>query len=394
MEEEQSRLRSVNDDLLKENKRLSKKVEDHENRSRLNNLRLTMWLLLLVTSVFIGKSLCCIQCDSRGKMAMDKFNTFIKSQVDDIDSIEAYVKIKRFAKVTEKKVLDYLEDEVGILDKYAISEIASEYKKSVDVILDIGFKEIQLLHIIGLQFQRLKEKLKVIVQDSNQRRCPNKQGADSCGLMVQTYTNCKTCAEEKVVCAGGPQKNQDLKTGRSCSPCKDHKSHLAETVNCGEINIKVPEFEELILDCSFEWYARLEDSYQNVFTLHHEHEPKITREPYLVIKGVLKGDSGRYTCTTILDSEVPVCKITYNVAVISGSEQAIEKYHPRPTLPDVLDITAPESPLLEELRTSNAPLTAISVAGSVTIMLIAGICVCIFWRRKMKSREPPEKEPV
>ena len=25
----------------------------------------------------------------------------------------------------------------------------------------------------------------------------------------------------------------DLKTGRSCSPCKDHKSHLAETVNCG-----------------------------------------------------------------------------------------------------------------------------------------------------------------
>ncbi|XP_044132651.1 uncharacterized protein LOC122925219 [Bufo gargarizans] len=200
-------------------------------------------------------------------MAMEEFNTFIKSQVDDIDSIEAYVNIKRFAKVTEKKVLDYLEDEVGILDKYAISEIASEYKKSVDVIQDIGFKEVQLLHIIGLHFQRLKEKLKVIVQDSKQRRCPNKQGADSCGLMVQTYTNCKTCSEEKVVCAGGPPKNQDLKTGRSCSPCKDHKSHLAETVNCGEINIKIPEYEELILDCTFEWYARLEETYNNVFIL-------------------------------------------------------------------------------------------------------------------------------
>ncbi|XP_040271141.1 izumo sperm-egg fusion protein 1-like [Bufo bufo] len=342
-------------------------------------------------------------------MAMEEFNTFIKSQVDDIDSIEAYVNIKRFAKVTEKKVLNYLEDEVGILDKYAISEIASEYKKSVDVIQDIDFKEIQLLHIIGLHFQRLKEKLKVIVQDSNQRRCPNKQGADSCGLMVQTYINCQTCAEEKVVCAGGPPKNQDylercsclctsnrcfdLKTGRSCSPCKDHKSHLAETVNCGEINIKIPEYEELILDCTFEWYARLEDTYNNVFTLPREHNPKITREPYLVIKGVQMGDSGRYTCTTILDSEVPVSKITYNVAVISESEQATKKYHPRPTLPDVLDITAPEPPLLEELQNNNASLIAISVAGSVTIMLIAGICICMFWR-KMKSREPLEKEPV
>ncbi|XP_044132613.1 izumo sperm-egg fusion protein 1-like [Bufo gargarizans] len=186
---------------------------------------------------------------------------------------------------------------------------------------------------------------------------------------------------------------RDLKTGRSCSPCKDQKSHLAETVNCGEINIKIPEYEELILDCTFEWYARLEETYNNVFTLHREHNPKITREPYLVIKGVQMGDSGRYTCTTILDSEVPVSKITYNVAVISGSEQATKKYHPRPTLPDVLDITAPEPPLLEELRNNNASLIAISVAGSVTIMLIAGICICMFWR-KMKSREPLEKEPV
>ena len=34
-----------------------------------------------------------------------------------------------------------------------------------------------------------------------------------------------------------------------------------------EINIEIPEYEELILDCTFEWYARLEDSYNNVFTL-------------------------------------------------------------------------------------------------------------------------------
>ncbi|XP_040275868.1 izumo sperm-egg fusion protein 1-like [Bufo bufo] len=324
-------------------------------------------------------------------MAMEEFNTFIKSQVDDIDSIEAYVNIKRFAKVTEKKVLNYLEDEVGILDKYAISEIASEYKKSVDVIQDIDFKEIQLLHIIGLHFQRLQEKLKVIVQDSNQRKWNlllstivlifYVSGADSCDYL------------ERCSCLCTSNRCFDLKTGRSCSPCKDHKSHLAETVNCGEINIKIPEYEELILDCTFEWYARLEDTYNNVFTLPREHNPKITREPYLVIKGVQMGDSGRYTCTTILDSEVPVSKITYNVAVISESEQATKKYHPRPTLPDVLDITAPEPPLLEELQNNNASLIAISVAGSVTIMLIAGICICMFWR-KMKSREPLEKEPV
>ena len=57
-------------------------------------------------------------------MAMDKFNTFIESQVDDIDSIEAYVNIKRFAKAAEKKVLDYLEDEVGILGNCIITIIS------------------------------------------------------------------------------------------------------------------------------------------------------------------------------------------------------------------------------------------------------------------------------
>lgn len=57
-------------------------------------------------------------------MAMDKFNTFIKSQVDDTDSLEAYVKIKRFAKYAEKQVLDYLEDEVGILGNCIINIIS------------------------------------------------------------------------------------------------------------------------------------------------------------------------------------------------------------------------------------------------------------------------------
>ncbi|KAM3936681.1 izumo sperm-egg fusion protein 1 [Leptodactylus fuscus] len=352
-----------------------------------------MWHLMLITSFFIGQSLCCIQCDPRGKEAMNEFKNLIRSQVD--ENPEAYSNIQRFAKAAQQELLDYLEDEVGMLDTYAITELVSEYKRSINVIKGTKFKEVQLLHIIALHFQTLKSKLKVIAQDSTNRKCPNKQGADSCGLMIQSFTNCKSCVEEKIVCAGGPPKNQEyfdkyLKTGLFCFPCKDHKTHVAEAISCGERNIEVIEDDDLILDCNFGWHARLEQAYKNTFWKHGHVEQRVTEDPYLEIKGIQMQDSGRYSCTTSLYSGVPVSSIVYHVTVLSGSQRATKKYQARPTLPDVLDVTA--RPLLEVLGKNNKVLPIIiAVAGAltVTIVLLAGICICIFCRKK-KKQEPVE----
>ncbi|XP_075694930.1 uncharacterized protein LOC142661425 isoform X1 [Rhinoderma darwinii] len=227
--------------------------------------------------------------------------------------------------------------------------------------------------------------------------------------MVQTYTNCKTCDEENVVCAGGHPKNQenmdrcscvctesgcsDLKTGLFCSPCKDQKAYIAETINCGQIFMQVTEDEDLYLDCNFMWHARLQEPYKNVFIMPGENEPKVTEDSFLRIIGVQMQESGVYQCTTMLQSGVPVSHLVYHVRVLSGSTRTTTVYQPRPTLPDVLDITAPETVFQKTLKINSKVFIAISVPTIVTIMIIAGIGIYICWIKR-KSKAPVEEEPV
>ncbi|KAM4048890.1 izumo sperm-egg fusion protein 1-like [Anomaloglossus baeobatrachus] len=344
---------------------------------------------------------------------MEQFKTFINSQIN--EDIDDFVTIKRFAKSAEREIIKYLEDEIVMLDHYAISEIASEYKKCVDLIHEMDFTAVQLMQTVGLHFQRLKETVRKIVQDSNNRRCPNKQGANSCGLMVQTYVHCDTCLDEKIICAGGLPVNQeyfdrcscvcidkkctDLKTGHKCSPCRDQEIHISETIDCGERNIEVAEDEDLILDCSFPWHSLLGQPYKNnfvrlfssvfPFSPFIELESKVIEEPYIEMKGVQKKDEGMYMCSTILQSDVPVSKIIYHVKVVKGPARTTERYKPRPTLPNELDITTPELPFIQ-----TQSFKIILVAGGITILLIAGICICICVYRFKKMKEQDSRTSI
>ncbi|XP_072011029.1 uncharacterized protein [Engystomops pustulosus] len=340
-----------------------------------------MWTLLLITSVLIGRSLCCIPCDRRGKDLMDDYHTILNSQVD--NNAEAFATMKSVSKGYEREVLDYLENEVQQLDEYTISEIVSEYKLAVEVIEKINVKDANLLYTIGRVFNKLKEKVKNIVQDGKPRRCPNKQGPKSCGLMVQEFINCKTCAKENVICAGGPPQNQeyfdrcsclcnkqrcfDLITGKQCTACKDHREHLSETLKCGEQTIKVIEYEDVSLDCALDWHGRLEDSsYRNTFTKRPYFKAKVTEEAYLHLKAVHPDDAGTYTCTTTVKFDLPVSRIVYHVTVESPSLGEEIKFTPRPTLPDRLDLDGPEPP-------STMAIVAITMGVGAAIVMVAGI---------------------
>ncbi|XP_077115486.1 izumo sperm-egg fusion protein 1-like isoform X1 [Ranitomeya variabilis] len=381
-----------------------------------------MWLFLLMTSFFIGPSLGCIECDRRGEKALEKFQIYINSQVN--ENIDEFVTIKRYAKSAERAVVQYLEDDVLMLDSIAISDIASEYKRCVDLIEESDFTGAQLLQTVGLHFHRLLEKVRNIVAESSIRRCPNKRGENSCGLLVQTYTRCDTCLKEKIICAGGNSENQeyfdrctclcfekkctDLKTGFFCSPCRNHEKHLSDTINCGERNIEVPEDEDLILDCKFKWHARLEESHKTKFTNLMpvrlpfpqliELESKVIEEPYVEMKGVQMIDAGMYQCATTLVTDVPVSKIMYHVKVITGPGRTTRKFKPRPTLPHMLDLTKPEPTFLKDMTADKKPLIIFLAVSFIIIILFAVICfyTCkkLFIKRKQQTalEEDPGQE--
>ncbi|XP_073444048.1 uncharacterized protein [Dendrobates tinctorius] len=366
---------------------------------------------------------------------MEKFQIYINSQAyENID-----VTMKRYARSAERAVVQYLEDNVQTLENFAISEIAFEYKKCVDLFENTDFTGAQLLQKVGLHFYQLLEKVWDIVEESNNRRCSNKHGANSCGLLVQTVTRCDTCLQERIICAGGHAENQeffdrcsclcignkctDLKTGLWCSPCRNQEKYLSQTLDCGERNIEVPEYEDLILDCSFDWHARLEQSRKIKFvslmpvSLPFPHllelESRDIEEPYVELKGIQKIDEGMYKCSTILESGVPVSTITYHVTVITGSRRTTEKYKPRPTHPHVLDLTTPEptdimkdmTPVLDlttpeptdikDMTTEEKSLITFLAVSCIIIALIAAICVFICMKRikKWKHQSAKEKDP-
>ncbi|XP_069835231.1 izumo sperm-egg fusion protein 1-like isoform X1 [Dendropsophus ebraccatus] len=377
-----------------------------------------MWHLAIL-SMLVAHCLCCIPCDQRGKEAMDKYTILIQDQILE-ETLQGYMSIKQMAYAAQNQFLDYLKEEVQIMDKFAIADIVSEYSKAVNIIVQMDFKGVQLLHTIQFQFQILQERIKNIVEEAERRRCPNKQDFDNCGLLVQTYTHCETCEEEKIICAGGPPSNQeyfdkcscvctqhscfDLKTGHQCTPCSDYKSYLENVINCGDGSLGIAEGEDLILKCNIDWYSRLEDGYKNLFYKNAEPEPKITDEANIEIRGVQRPDSGKYTCMTILNSGVPVAKFTYNVEVKEGeSEKLSEEIEndPLPTLPDYLELPLPVSNMPTPEVThhyhhgNNKKFLAICGAVAITMIVISAvICFIMWWWKNKKSALPQGEDKV
>ncbi|XP_069835233.1 izumo sperm-egg fusion protein 1-like isoform X3 [Dendropsophus ebraccatus] len=352
-----------------------------------------MWHLAIL-SMLVAHCLCCIPCDQRGKEAMDKYTILIQDQILE-ETLQGYMSIKQMAYAAQNQFLDYLKEEVQIMDKFAIADIVSEYSKAVNIIVQMDFKGVQLLHTIQFQFQILQERIKNIVEEAERRRCPNKQDFDNCGLLVQTYTHCETCEEEKIICAGGPPSNQEYFDKCSCV-CTQH--------SCFDGSLGIAEGEDLILKCNIDWYSRLEDGYKNLFYKNAEPEPKITDEANIEIRGVQRPDSGKYTCMTILNSGVPVAKFTYNVEVKEGeSEKLSEEIEndPLPTLPDYLELPLPVSNMPTPEVThhyhhgNNKKFLAICGAVAITMIVISAvICFIMWWWKNKKSALPQGEDKV
>ncbi|XP_069820768.1 uncharacterized protein [Dendropsophus ebraccatus] len=195
-----------------------------------------MWRSGLITSVLVASCLSCIPCDKEGKKAMEKYTILIQDQILE-ETLSGYLSIKNMAYAAQNQIMDYLNNEVRMMDKYTISDVVSEYKKSVDIIAGLEFTGIHLLNVIQLQFQKLQERIKPIIEEAENR------------LLVENYIQCDTCEEQKVICAGGPPSNQeyfeqcscvctkhtcfDLKTGYECTPCKDHAYNFEKVIDCG-----------------------------------------------------------------------------------------------------------------------------------------------------------------
>ncbi|XP_069820823.1 uncharacterized protein [Dendropsophus ebraccatus] len=349
-----------------------------------------MWHWALITLMLVAHCLGCIPCDKHGKEAMEKYIMLIQDQQLE-KTLQGNTTMVQIANAAQTQLLEYLGKEVQIMDKFAIADIVSEYKKTLNIIGEMEFKG----------------------------RCPNKQDFDNCGLLVQTYTRCDTCEEEKVICAGGPPSNQeyldqcscvctqhscfDLKTGDQCTPCRDHASHLANVINCGDTSLAIAEGEDLILKCHNEWFSSLEDGYKNLFYKNAEPEPKITDEPNVEIRGVQRSDSGKYTCMTILNSGIPVAKFTYNVEVKegeSGTFSEVTEIDSLPALPDDDDelpvsVTKQPVPVVSHHHLhNNKAFLAMCGAAAITMIVISAIICFIMWWWKTKKSAQPQVEDV
>ncbi|XP_056374244.1 izumo sperm-egg fusion protein 1-like [Hyla sarda] len=331
-----------------------------------------MWSVVFGTWLLIAQSLGCIPCNKRGLEALEKLKIFIQDQVL-VEETAAYVTIKNFANAAKRQIEQYLED-VGTLDEYALSEIGSEYKISVNIIVDLDSTGVNLLNDLEHQFKRLKEKIENIVQEAEKRRCPNKKDFDNCEFFDKCTCICTT-----------QNKCFDLKSGDKCTPCKDMTSRLAEVIDCGERNIAVTEDHDVLLACNLEWYPRLEDGYKNIFSKTSHPVQRVTEDPYIELKEIQKYEAGQYICTTILNSGVPIAKYTYNVKVGSGLGAVTEIDKPVPTLPAETEMSTSE-PLAED-PTLKLPDIAAYVAGAITLSLFAGLGIFMYLRKSKKAKD-------
>ncbi|XP_069820735.1 uncharacterized protein [Dendropsophus ebraccatus] len=165
-----------------------------------------MWHLA-ITSMLVAHCLCCIPCDKHGKEAMEEFTNLIQDQQLE-ETLKGNTTIKQMAYAAQNQLLEYLEKEVQIMDKFAIADIVSEYKQTLKIIGETEFKGVQLLHKIQFQLQILHERIKDIVEEAERRSCSNNQDS-----LVLTYTRCETCEEEKVTCVEGYPSTQVKEEG-------------------------------------------------------------------------------------------------------------------------------------------------------------------------------------
>ncbi|XP_069820770.1 uncharacterized protein [Dendropsophus ebraccatus] len=366
-----------------------------------------MWRSGLITSVLVASCLSCIPCDKEGKKAMEKYTILIQDQILE-ETLSGYLSIKNMAYAAQNQIMDYLNNEVRMMDKYTISDVVSEYKKSVDIIAGLEFTGIHLLNVIQLQFQKLQERIKPIIEEAENH-------FDNCGLLVENYIQCDTCEEQKVICAGGPPSNQeyfeqcscvctkhtcfDLKTGYECTPCKDHAYNFEKVIDCGEKSKAIAEHEDLILECHHEWYAKLEEGFKNHFHKNADPDIIVTDESNIEFRNIQIHESGKYTCTTMLNSGLPIARHIYNVKVKEGSEKVKEEHQPIPTLPEEFDLSLPElpveeKPVVQHHHPNNNIFLAICGAVFTTIILISAICIFMFWWKKKKSSRPLKEEEV
>ncbi|XP_063798803.1 izumo sperm-egg fusion protein 1 isoform X2 [Pseudophryne corroboree] len=227
--------------------------------------------------------------------------------------------------------------------------------------------------------------------------------------MMQTFTTCESCEEEKLVCVGGPAKLsdwfdkcscyctsekacQDLQTGQSCTPCKNYIHFFNAALFCGERIMEVEEDEDLILDCRLMWHLKLEDQYQFAFYKNSDQFPmKMSDDPFFVKKEMQMNDSDVYLCRTQLLSGIPVSIITYKVNVVN--RRTTRAFKPRPTLPDI----APDIPHtaanvdIEETISTHAQIVTY-VCGSFIIIVILSLSVYLLCKKETITKKDFKKE--
>ncbi|XP_069819633.1 uncharacterized protein [Dendropsophus ebraccatus] len=156
---------------------------------------------------------------------MDEFTNLIQDQQLE-ETLKGNTTIKQMANAAQNQLLEYLEKEVQIMDKFAIADIVSEYKQTLKIIGETEFKEMKWRrdlylplsvfvysrgpagHKIQFQLQILHERIKDIVEEAERRSCSNNQDS-----LVLTYTRCETCEKEKVTCVEGYPSTQVREEG-------------------------------------------------------------------------------------------------------------------------------------------------------------------------------------
>ncbi|XP_072276836.1 izumo sperm-egg fusion protein 1 [Pyxicephalus adspersus] len=361
-----------------------------------------MLCIFLIFVLSVGNTQACFHCSTNALTTMRYLLYRLKS--DHQDDEVAMEKIITVA----KQLIEDLKEELNqdMLDHYALSQVAVEFEKCVESIVDTKVKGDQLRILLKLRFWKLQAKIRDIVQDFKKRVCPNKQGGSNCGVAIQEFTECVACERTRVFCIGGPPNLQqwfdkcncfcvdnyctDMATGEQCSPCKDHKSQLNRALHCGEQDIHFVEKQDLRMNCDMEWHHKLEQPLKYKFEkLSSARAPVYTEDPLFVKKAVDSSDSGWYRCTAMnYTGFLLSTKSFFTKVVPKASVEAITF----PTLPPSVEVT--ESTLdVEKMIKTYAPVIAI-VCGISIGLLIIGMGVYVYSRRKsgklralMKTRD-------
>eukprot|EP00079_Xenopus_tropicalis_P035973 XP_017949744.1 PREDICTED: uncharacterized protein LOC100489674 [Xenopus tropicalis] len=350
-------------------------------------------ILLYLLTVNVLPASSCLSCEPSTKEIENKFLYFAEDlywrKRENFYAIRNF--IQEFADLVKTRY------QQKTIDRFGMEMLFSEYKRKLTKIQNKLEKEfnddktaLNIVEDLTPSFKELAQSVEEIFTSFEDRKCPNKK-EDNCGILLDKVTNCDTCKEELMVCAGGSDthcidlinkcplchcnkgKCSDLRTKEPCTPCEGYSNCVQKILPCETREIQVEEEADLNFDCSVAFHHEIHDEMEYILE-KKQHSTVIpiqtfSQPNYVKYLADFK-DVGDYSCTARSRiTRFPISKVDFKVEVVNTTRPTEAS---RETLPPY-EPPAPDRDLTLYI--------AVAVLIICTLLVIALIVCLIFYIR-------------